>query len=325
MRRRAFITLLGGAAAWPVAARAQQGIPMIGFLRSTSATASADLVAALRRGLTEAGYTEGQNLAIEYRWADNQGERLPGLVADLIRRQCAVIIAGGDAVAHAAKAATASIPIVFATGEDPVKVGLVASLNRPGGNLTGISFYNSADLHSKQLEFLREVVPKAAVIGLLVNPTQAAAESQQRDAQIAARALGQQILIVNASSELDFDMAFATLARQRAGALLIAGNAFFTGQRNRLVALAARYALPTIYTLREFVAAGGMMSYGGSLTDAYRQVGVYAGRILRGEKPADLPVTLPTKFELVINLKTVNALGLTVPDKLLVAADEVIE
>ena len=252
-------------------------------------------------------------------------ERLPGLVADLIRRQCAVIIAGGDAVAHAAKAATASIPIVFATGEDPVKVGLVASLNRPGGNLTGISFYNSADLHSKQLEFLREVVPKAAVIGLLVNPTQAAAESQQSDAQMAARALGKQILIVNASSEHDFDMAFATLAQQRAGALLIAGSAFFTGQRDRLVALAARYALPTIYTLREFVAAGGMMSYGGSLTDAYRQVGVYAGRILRGEKPADLPVTQPTKFELVINLKTVKALGLTVPDKLLVAADEVIE
>jgi len=201
----------------------------------------------------------------------------------------------------------------------------VASLNRPGGNLTGISFYNSADLHSKQLEFLREVVPKAAVIGLLVNPTQAAAESQERDAQVAARALGQQILIVNASGERDFDTAFATLAQQRAGALLIAGNALFTGQRDRLVALAARFALPTIYPLREFVVAGGMMSYGGSLTDAYRQVGVYTGRILRGEKPADLPVTLPTKFEFVINLKTTKALGLTVPDKLLVAADEAIE
>jgi putative ABC transport system substrate-binding protein len=326
MKRREFITLLGGAAAaWSFAARAQQGIPMIGFLRSTSATASADLVAALRRGLTEAGYTEGQNLAIEYRWAENQGERLPGLVADLIRRQCAVIIAGGDAVAHAAKAATASIPIVFATGEDPVKVGLVASLNRPGGNLTGISFYNSADLHSKQLEFLREVVPKAVVIGQLVNPGQAAAESQQREALVAAQALGQQILIVNASSERDFDTAFATLARQRAGALMITGSALFTGQRDRLVALAARYALPTICPLREFVAAGCLMSYGSSLTDAYRQVGIYAGRILRGEKAADLPVTLPTKFELVINLKTVKALGLTVPDKLLVAADEVIE
>ena len=301
-------------------------MPVIGFLRSTSANASADLVAALRRGLTEAGYTEGQNLAIEFRWAENQGERLPGLVADLIRRQCAVIIAAGDVEAHAAKAATSSIPIVFATGADPVKVGLVSSLNRPGGNLTGISFYNSADLLSKQLQFLREVVPKVAVIGLLVNPnTVADAESQQRDAQAAAHALGQQILTVNASSERDFDMAFATLAQQRAGALLIAGNALFTGQRDRLVALAARYALPTICPLREFVAAGCMMSYSGSLTDAYRQVGVYAGRILKGEKPADLPVTLPTKFELVINLKTVKALGLTVPDKLLVAADEVIE
>ena len=247
------------------------------------------------------------------------------MVADLIRRHCAVIIAGGAAEAHAAKVATASIPIVFATGEDPVKVGLVASLSRPGGNLTGISFYNSADLHPKQLEFLREIVPKVAVIGLLNNPAQAAAESQKRNAEVAARALGQQILTLGVSSERDFDMAFATLAQQRAGALLIAGSALFTGQRDRLVALAARYALPTIYPLREFVAAGGMMSYGGSITDAYRQVGVYAGRILRGEKPADLPVTLPTKFEFVINLKTVKALGLTVNDKLLVAADEVIE
>jgi len=246
-------------------------------------------------------------------------------VADLIRRHCAVIIAGGAADAQAAKVATASIPIVFATGEDPVKVGLVASLSRPGGNLTGISFYNSADLHPKQLEFLREIVPKVAVIGLLNNPAQAAAESQKRNAEVAARALGQQILTLGVSSERDFDMAFATLAQQRAGALLIAGSALFTGQRDRLVALAARYALPTIYPLREFVAAGGMMSYGGSITDAYRQVGVYAGRILRGEKPADLPVTLPTKFEFVINLKTVKALGLTVNDKLLVAADEVIE
>jgi putative tryptophan/tyrosine transport system substrate-binding protein len=326
MQRREFITLVGGAAAWPLAARAQQAAtPVIGFLRSTSANASADLVAALRRGLTEAGYAEGQNLSIEYRWTENQGGRLSALVADLIRRQCAVIIAGGAVEAHAAKVATASIPIVFATGEDPVKVGLVASLNRPGGNLTGISFYNSADLHPKQLEFLREVVPKAAVIGLLVNPAQAAAESQKRNAQVAARALGAQILIVGAGSERDFDMAFATLAQQGAGALLIAGSALFTGQRDRLVALAARFALPTIYPLREFVAAGGMMNYGGSLTDAYRQVGVYAGRILRGEKPADLPVTLPTKFELVINLKTIKTLGLAVPDKLLALADEVIE
>ena len=244
-------------------------------------------------------------------------------MADLIRHRCAVIIAAGDAAAHAAKAATKSIPIVFATGADPVRAGLVPSLNRPGGNLTGISFYNSADLLSKQLQFLREVVPKGAVIGLLVNPN--AEESQQRDVQLAAGALGQQILIVNASGERDFDMAFATLAQQRAGALLIAGNALFTGQRDRLVALAARYALPTICPLREFVAAGCMMSYSGSLTDAYRQVGIYAGRILKGEKPADLPVTLPTKFELVINLKTAKALGLTIPTVFLSLADEVIE
>ena len=329
MRRREFIRLIGGAAvALPLAARAQQpAMPVIGFLRSTSANASAGLVAALRRGLTEAGYTEGQNLVIEFRWAENQGERLPGLVADLIRDRCALIIAAGDVEAHAAKAATNSIPIVFATGADPVKVGLVSSLNRPGGNLTGISFYNSAELLSKQLQFLREVVPNGAMIGLLVNPNTdlVDVESQQRDAQTAAHALGQQILTVKAGSERDFDAAFATLAQQRADALLIAGNALFTGQRDRLVALAARYALPTICPLREFVAAGCMMSYSGSLTDAYRQVGVYAGRILKGEKPADLPVTLPTQFELVINLKTVKALGLTVPDKLLVAADEVIE
>jgi len=326
MKRREFITLLGGATAWPLAARAQQSaVPVIGFLRSTSANASAELVVALRRGLTEAGYVEGQNIAIEYRWAENRGERLPTLAADLVRRQCAVIIAGGAVEAHAAKVATASIPIVFATGEDPVKVGLVASLNRPGGNLTGISFYNSADLHPKQLEFLREVVPKAAVIGLLVNPVQAAAESQKRNAQVAARALGAQILVVGAGSERDFDMAFATLAQQGAGALLIAGSALFTGQRDQLVALAARFALPTIYPLREFVAAGGLMSYGTSITDAYRLAGTYASRILKGEKPADLPVVLPTKYELVINLKPAKALGLTVPDRLLALADEVIE
>ena len=325
MKRRAFITLLSGAATWPLAARAQQpAMPVVGFLRSTSANASAELVAALRRGLTEAGYIEGQNIAIEYRWAENREERLPTLAADLVRRQCAVIIAGGVAAAHAAKAATATIPIVFATGDDPVKVGLVARFNRPGGNITDISFFNSADLESKQLELLREVMPKASVIGVLVNPTMAAsAESQERDARVAARALGLQILTLNA--ERDFDAAFTAFAQQGAGALLIAGNALFTGQRDRLVALAARYALPTIYGLREFVLAGGMMSYGGSITEAYRQVGLYAARILKGEKPADLPVVLPTKYELVINLKTAKALGLDVPATLLARADEVIE
>jgi putative ABC transport system substrate-binding protein len=325
--RRDFITLLGGAAAaWPLAARAQQpGMPVVGFLRSTSANASIDLVAALRRGLAEAGYTEGQNIAIEYRWAEGHNDRLPALAADLVRRQCALIVAGGDAAAHAAKTATTTVPIVFATGEDPVKVGLVSRLNRPGGNITGISFYNSADLESKQLELLREVVPKAAVIGVLVNPTMAAAQSQESEAQVAARALGLQLFVVNAGSERDFDTAFTTLVEQRVEALLIVGNALFTGQRYRLVAVAARYALPTIYPLREFVAAGGLMSYGGSLTDAYRKVGVYAGRILKGEKPADLPVALPTKFELVINLQTAKGLGIEIPPMLLARADEVIE
>jgi putative tryptophan/tyrosine transport system substrate-binding protein len=327
MKRREFISLLGGAAAaWPLAARAQQAVmPVVGFLRGTSANASSDLVAALRRGLTEAGYTEGQNIAIEYRWAENRDERLPALAADLIRRQCALIIAAGDAAAHAAKTATMTIPIVFATGEDPVKVGLVSRLNRPESNITGISFYNSADLESKQLELLREVVPKATMIGVLINPAMAAAQSQERDAQVAARALGLQLFVANASRERDFDTAFATLAQQRVKALLIAGNALFTGQRDRLVALAARYALPTIYPLREFVTAGGMMSYGGSITGAYRQVGVYAGRILKGEKPADLPVVLPTKFELVINLNSAKALGVDVPLQVQQLADEVIE
>jgi putative ABC transport system substrate-binding protein len=326
MRRREFITLLGGSAAWPLAARGQQAVmPVVGFLRSTSANASTDLVVALRRGLAEAGYTEGQNIAIEYRWAENPEVRLPELADDLVRRQCALIIAAGDAAAQAAKAATRTIPIVFATGEDPVKVGLVSRLNRPGSNITGISFYNSADLESKQLGLLREAVPKAAVIGVLVNPTMVAAQSQERNGQAAARALGLQVFIVHAGSAGDVDTAFATLAQRRVEALLVVGNALFTGQRDRLVALAERYALPAIYPLREFVAAGGMMSYGGSLTDAYRQVGVYASRILKGEKPGDLPIMLPTKFELVINSKTAKTLGLEVPPSLLALADEVIE
>ena len=327
MRRREFISFLGGAAAaWPIAAGAQQqAMPVIGFLRSTSAAASADLVAALRRGLTEAGYTEGQNIAIEYRWAGNRDERLLALAADLVHRQCAVIIAGGGEVAHAAKAATATIPIVFATGDDPVKIGLVARLNRPGGNITGISFFNGAEVESKQLDLLHEVVPKAAVIGVLMNPTATAAESQEREARVAARALGLQILTLNASSERDFDTAFTTLTQRGAGALLIAGNALFTDQRDRLVALAARHSLPTMFPHDDFVAAGGLISYSASITDAYRQAGVYSGRILKGAKASDLPVMLPTKYGLVINLKTAKALGLDVPPTLLARADEVIE
>jgi putative ABC transport system substrate-binding protein len=300
-------------------------MPVIGFLRSTSAAASADLVAALRRGLTEAGYTEGQNIAIEYRWAGNRDERLLALAADLVHRQCAVIIAGGDAAAHAVKAATATIPIVFATGDDPVKIGLVARLNRPGGNITGISFFNGAEVESKQLDLLHEVVPKAAVIGVLMNPTATAAESQEREARVAARALGLQILTLNASSERDFDTAFTTLTQRGAGALLIAGNALFTDQRDRLVALAARHSLPTMFPHDDFVAAGGLISYSASITDAYRQAGVYSGRILKGAKASDLPVMLPTKYGLVINLKTAKALGLDVPPTLLARADEVIE
>jgi putative ABC transport system substrate-binding protein len=326
MRRREFITLLGvTVAAWPLIARGQQpAMPVIGFIRNTSANASANLVAAFRRGLIEAGYIEGQNIAVEYRWAENQDERLPGLAADLVRRQCAVIIAGGNGAALAVKAATAMIPIVFSTGDDPIGLGLVASLRRPEGNVTGIYFYTDV-LESKQLDLLRETVPKATVIGVLVNPTSLASVAQARDAQAAARALGQQIHIVNVNSERDIESAFATLVQHEVGGILVAGNALFTGQRNRLVALAAHHSLPVIYYGREFVDAGGLMSYGASMTDAYRQVGNYAGRILKGTKPADLPVQTPTKFELIINLKTAKALGLTVPPTLLTHADEVIE
>ena len=327
MRRREFITLIGGAAAvagWPLAARAQQRTPVIGFLRSTSANASANLVAAFRRGLTEAGYVEGQNIAVEYRWAENRDERLPGLAADLVRRRCAVIIAGGNGAALAVKAATATIPIVFSTGDDPITLGLVANLNRPEGNVTGIYFYTDG-LESKQLELLRETVPKATVIGVLVNPASLASVAQARDAQAAARVLKQQLHFVNATSERDIDPAFASLVQHQVGGILVAGNALFTGQRNRLVALAAHHVLPTIYYGREFVEAGGLMSYGASMTDAYRHVGNYAGRILKGTKPADLPVMLPTKFELIINLKTAKTLGVTVPPSLLTRADEVIE
>lgn len=330
MRRREFITLLGGAAVmsfgWPLAARAQQpATPVVGFLRNTSQAGSANLAAAFRRGLKEAEYSVGQNVAIEYRWAEGQNDRLPGMAADLVRRQCAVIIGGGNAAALAVKAATTTIPIIFATGDEPIQLGLVASLNRPTGNVTGVFFYSGGILVSKQLELLHEVVPQTVEIGMLVNPTSPAAEPQIRDAQAAARALGQQIVVLSASSESELTAAFETLARQRAGALVITGNALFFGLRNRLAELVARHAIPAVYDAREHVAAGGLMSYGTSIADAYRQAGMYAARILKGEKPADLPVMLPTKFELAINLKTAKKLGLEIPSKLIFTADEVIE
>jgi putative ABC transport system substrate-binding protein len=325
MRRREFIKAIAGSAAWPLAARAQQpAMPTIGFLRSTLPDASADLVVALRKGLNEAGFVDGQNVTIEYRWAENRQERLSALAADLVRQRCAVIIAGGVDAAFAAKAATAAIPIIFATGDDPVRLGLVGSLNRPGGNVTGVFFY-SGSLESKQLGLLREVAPKAAVIGMLVNPASQVSEREERETQAAARALGQQLHVLKASSERDIDNAFATLTQYQIGALLIGANALFSGQRDQLVALAARHAMPTLHYSREFVEAGGLMSYGSSIRDAYRQVGVYVGRILKGEKPADLPIIQSSKFDLVINLKTAKTLGLTVPFGLLNAADEVIE
>jgi putative ABC transport system substrate-binding protein len=326
MQRRQFIALLGGTVAtWPLAAVAQQSaIPTIGFLRSTRPDASTDLLVALRKGLKETGYVEGQNLTIEYRWAENQQERLSALAADLVRQRCVVIVAGGVNAAFAAKAATATIPIIFATGVDPLRSGLVGSFNRPGGNITGV-FSVSASMEGKHLGLLREVVPTAAVIGMLVNPTSPGSERQERETQAAAQALGQQLHVFKASGERDIDNVFATLTQYRIGALLIAANALFTGQRDQLVALAARHAMPVLHYTREFAEAGGLMSYGSSLTDAYRQVGVYVGRVLKGEKPADLPIIQSSTFELVINLKTAKTLGLTVPYGLLNAADEVIE
>jgi ABC-type uncharacterized transport system substrate-binding protein len=325
MQRREFITLLGGAAAWPLVAVAQQSaIPTIGFLRSTLPDSSTDLLVALRKGLKETGYVEGQNITIEYRWAENRHERLSALAADLVRQRCVVIIAGGVNAASAAKAATATTPIIFATGDDPVRSGLVGSLNRPGGNITGVTNL-IVEVAPKRLGLLREVVPKAAVIGMLVNPASRSFERQERETQAAARALGQQLHVFKVSSERDIDSAFATLAQYQIGALLIGANALFTGQRDQLVALAARHAMPTLHYSREFVEAGGLMSYGTSIRDAYRQVGVYVGRVLKGEKPGDLPIIQSSTFELVINLKTAKALGLTVPYGLLNAADEVIE
>jgi putative ABC transport system substrate-binding protein len=326
MRRREFIAILAGAAGTSRDTLAQQSaIPVIGFLSSASPKPYAGRVAAFRKGLNEAGYIEGRDLAIEFRWAQGQYDRLPAFAADLVSQRAAVIVSsGGDVAALAAKAATSSIPIVVVTGSDPVKAGLVASFNRPGGNVTGASFV-ATELEKKRLELLRDLVPSAAVIGVLINPTNPAAESRAKDLQMAARTLGRDIYIVNVSNESDLEAAFATLTQQPAGALLVSTDSFFTSQRDRLVALATQYALPAIYPWREFAEAGGLMSYGPIINEVYRQAAIYTGRILKGEKPADLPFVRPTKFELVVNMKTAKAMGLTLPPLILGRADEVIE
>ena len=324
MRRRNFVTLAGGAAiAWPLVARAQRPtMPVIGFLRHTSLAVSTPMVTGFRQGLTVAGFTEGQNVAIEYRYADSQLERLPGMVAELIRLPVAVIVANVVA-AHAAKAATTTVPIVFATGSDPVVDGLVASLNRPGGNVTGVSFV--AGLGAKRLEMLRQLVPTASTIAMLVGIETLVARIERRDVELAAQALGQQLIVAPISSAGELDGAFTSIVGRGARALLVGTGPLLTSNRERVVALAVRHAIPAIYALREFVEAGGLMSYGASIVEAYRQAGIYAGRVLKGEKPADLPVMQSTKFDLVINLKAAKALGLEVPPTLLAVADEVIE
>jgi putative tryptophan/tyrosine transport system substrate-binding protein len=325
MRRREFITLISGAAAtWPFAVHAQPSKPVIGFLRLTTPDESGYLLIALRKGLNEAGYVEGDNLVIEYRWGDGHQDHLRNLADDLIRHNVSLIIGGGDAAIIATRAATTTLPIVFVTGDDPVKLGYVVQLNRPGGTATGVTVL-SATLRSKQLELLRELVPSASVIGMLVNSKIPASKDHIRDQQAAARALGLSVQVVEASSERDLAPAFASLADNRAGALYIDGDSLFTGLRAELAALATQHAMPAISEAREFAEAGGLMSYGASLTDAYRQAGIYVGRILKGEKPADLPVVQPTKFELVINLKTAKTLGLKVPTSMQLLADAVIE
>jgi putative ABC transport system substrate-binding protein len=324
--RRDFITLVGGAAAaWPMGARAQQqAVPVVGFLDSRSPGDADDIVPAFRAGLNEAGYIEGRDVKIDQRWAEGRYDRLPTLAADLVRRQVAVLLAGGPSAAQAARSATSATPVVFIASPDPVKTGLVASLNRPGGNTTGF-FLFSGQLEPKKLELLHEVAPKAQRIGALVNPTNANNEVQSASLSSAARALGLEVIFVRASTAGEIDAAFADFVQQKSEAVFIGNDPFFTDRREQIVTLAARHALPAVYTQRQAALAGGLMSYGSSITDAYHQMGVYTGRILKGVKPANLPVLQPTKFVLAINLKTAKSLGLTVPSTLLVAADEVIE
>jgi len=328
MRRRDFITLLGGAASavWPHAARAQQGaMPVIGFLHPASPETQTERLRAFRQGLKDAGFIEGENVTIEYRWADNQSDRFPVLAAGLVRRQVAVIVAGNSSAAFAAKGATTTIPIVFTSPEDPVGLGLVASLARPDGNLTGINWFAS-ELSAKRLELLRELVPGAARVALLVEPANVRiTEGTVRDVEAAARALGLQIRVLNANTTREIETAFATLASERTDALFVGSSSFFNARRVQLAHWATHHRVPATYPARQYVEAGGLMSYGGSLTDASRQMGVYTGRILKGAKPADLPVVQSSKFELVINAQTARMLGLTVPATLLASADEVIE
>jgi putative ABC transport system substrate-binding protein len=327
MRRREFITLLGGAAAvWPLGARAQQpAMPVIGFLSSLSQFESSNLVTGFHRGLAESGFVEAQNIVIDYRWADGRYDRLPAMAADLISRRVVLLVStGGQPTLVAAKAATTTIPIVFATGVDPVESGIIASFNRPGGNLTGVHVL-TIGLESKRFGLLQEFVPASAVIAVLVNPSNPNIESQLKDVHDAARAVARPIHVVHATGERDLEAAFASIAQLKPGALLVGADPALSLQRDQIVGLAARYAIPAMYQWREFADAGGLMSYGSNLADAYRQVGIYVGRILKGAKPADLPVVQPTKFELVINLKTAKALGLTIPSGVLAIADEVIE
>jgi putative tryptophan/tyrosine transport system substrate-binding protein len=326
VKRREFITLLGGAAAaWPFAARAQGALPVVGVLGGTTRDEWTPFLAALKFGLKDAGFIDRQNVAIEDRWADGRYERLPALAAELVRRRVAVIVAiGGVASARAAKSATSTVPIVFLVGRDPVELGFVGSYNRPGGNMTGVHLLN-LELAAKRLELLRELVPNAATIAVLINPDNPNNRANAENLEATARVGGQRVIVLNANAARDFEPAFATLLQQRAQALIVAADPFLDGQRGQIVALTMRYAVPAIFQWREFVEAGGLVSYGTSLTGAHRQQGVYAGKILNGANPAELPVVQPTKFDLVINRKTASALGITIPPTLLVAADEVIE